>query len=226
MLLLSVRMGQPFERFPLYQKDWPPRQSLQPGMKMFNIYISLNQINFVTAAAHKTGTYENFVKAMDKSGQGFKYLRSKFPLLRDAKIKEGVFIGPQICELLKDSKFKSALHGEEKDAWEAFKLVAKRFLGKRREGNCEELMENFIKAYKNMGCNILLKIHFFNSHLALFPANSGAFSDEHGASFHQDISARRILYQVKWSTAMLADYSWTLTRYVSSGQLRVKQKSG
>ena len=159
---------------------------------------------------------KNFVKAMDKSGQGFKYLTSKFASLSDAKIKEGVFIGPQIRELLKDDDFESALHEEEKPAWEAFKIVAKGFLGNRRERNYEELVENLIKAYKIMGCNMSLKIHFLDSHLAFFPANCGAVSDEHGERFHQDISTMEKRYQGKWNTTMLADYCWTLTRDDSS----------
>jgi len=31
---------------------------------------------------------------MDKTSRGFKYFRSKFPNVSDAKIKEGIFIGP------------------------------------------------------------------------------------------------------------------------------------
>ncbi|KDR14263.1 hypothetical protein L798_10571 [Zootermopsis nevadensis] len=57
-----------------------------------------------------------------------------------------------------------------------------------------------------MGCNISLKMHFLHSHPDLFPSNSGAFSDEHGERFIQDISAMEHRYQNKWSAAMLADY--------------------
>jgi hypothetical protein len=45
---------------------------------------------------------KNFVKGVDKTGHGFQYVRSKFPNVRDAKIREGVFIGPQIRELMQD----------------------------------------------------------------------------------------------------------------------------
>jgi hypothetical protein len=37
---------------------------------------------------------ENFVKAMNKYGKDFEYLRDKFPKLSDAKLKEDIFIGP------------------------------------------------------------------------------------------------------------------------------------
>ena len=45
---------------------------------------------------------KNFVKDMDKTGHGFKYVRDKFPNMSDAKIKEGIFIGPQIRELMQE----------------------------------------------------------------------------------------------------------------------------
>ena len=62
---------------------------------------------------------KNFAKAMDKTGAGFLYLRRKFPRMTEAKVKEGVFIGPQIRQLLQDSEFDQALFGKEKLAWQA-----------------------------------------------------------------------------------------------------------
>ena len=64
---------------------------------------------------------KNFVKAMDKSKAGFKYLAAKFPRLNEAEIKKSVFIGPQIRQLLQDKEFNQTLVGKEKIAWEAFK---------------------------------------------------------------------------------------------------------
>jgi hypothetical protein len=52
----------------------------------------------------KLGLMKNF-EAMDKNGTGFTYLKRKYPRLRDAKIKEGIFVGPQIRELMKDEQF-------------------------------------------------------------------------------------------------------------------------
>jgi hypothetical protein len=42
---------------------------------------------------------------MDKEGEGFAYLKQKFPQVSDAKIKEGIFVGPQIRALFGDSIF-------------------------------------------------------------------------------------------------------------------------
>jgi hypothetical protein len=45
---------------------------------------------------------KHFVKGMDKTGHGFEYVRNKFPNVNDAKIKAGVFTGPQNRELTQD----------------------------------------------------------------------------------------------------------------------------
>jgi hypothetical protein len=42
---------------------------------------------------------KNFIEAMKKHGKGFKYLREKIPKLNDGKLKECIFIGPQIREI-------------------------------------------------------------------------------------------------------------------------------
>lgn len=108
----------------------------------------------------------------------------------------------------KDGDFESVLHREEKTAWEAFKCVAKWFLENRKEENYEELVENLIKAYKNVGCNMSSKTHFLDSNLDFFLANCETVLDEHGERFQQDISNMEKRYQGKWNTTMHADYCW------------------
>ena len=39
---------------------------------------------------------------MDKESDGFAYLRQKFPKISEARMKEGIFIGPQITQLFED----------------------------------------------------------------------------------------------------------------------------
>ena len=50
----------------------------------------------------KLGLMKNFVKAMNQEEAAFTHLREKFPRLSEAKLKEGIFIGPQIRDLIKD----------------------------------------------------------------------------------------------------------------------------
>ena len=62
----------------------------------------------------KLGLMKNFVKAMNKTEAGFKYLATKFSILGEAKIKEGVFIDTQIRQLFQDREFDQTLLGKEK----------------------------------------------------------------------------------------------------------------
>jgi hypothetical protein len=50
---------------------------------------------------------------MYRTGLVFKYLAEKFPPLSKAKIKEGVFVGPQIRKLFRDM-FNNLLQDDEK----------------------------------------------------------------------------------------------------------------
>ena len=139
----------------------------------------------------KLGLMKNFVKAMNQEEVAFTYLREKFPRLSEAKLKEGIFIGPQIRDIIKDEYeyFGKLLQGNEKAAWDSFKFVVKGFLGNRRVQNYEEIVNNLLQSYQKLGCNMSLKVHFLHSHLDFFPENCGAVSDKYGERFHQDISS-------------------------------------
>ena len=43
---------------------------------------------------------KNFVNALHKNGVAFQHLSTVFPGLSAAKLKEGIFVGPQIWELI------------------------------------------------------------------------------------------------------------------------------
>jgi len=45
----------------------------------------------------KLGLIKQFVKPLDQDKPAFLYLKKKFPKISDAKIKEGIFVGPKIC---------------------------------------------------------------------------------------------------------------------------------
>ena len=50
---------------------------------------------------------------MDQTSKGFQYLKGKCGSISDAKLKAGVFIGPQIREIVKDQHFDSLLTDDE-----------------------------------------------------------------------------------------------------------------
>ena len=151
------------------KKDWPLRQLLTPGEKNVKHPQLVEPSKILLPPLHiKLGLMKNFVKVKDKTGAGFMYLSRKFSRMTEAKIKEGLFIGPQTRELLKDSEFDQALFGKEKLAWQAFKLLATKFLGNTKADNYMELVSSLLRAYSRMGCNISLEIHFLDSHLDFF----------------------------------------------------------
>jgi len=61
---------------------------------------------------------------MDHIGAGFMYLTDKFPRISDAKIKDRVFVGPQIREFIQDVKFEDHLTEVEKSSVEIIKKMS------------------------------------------------------------------------------------------------------
>ena len=126
---------------------------------------------------------KNCVKGMDKTSRGFEYLRSKFPNVSDAKIKEGIFIGHQIGEMMQAKQFDEDLNETESNARLSFKRICKDFLGNHKAANYQDVVQELLTSYQSMGCNMSLKIHFLESHLNFFsPENLGEVSDEHGGT--------------------------------------------
>ena len=64
----------------------------------------------------KLGLMKNFVKSMDKTGHGFEYVRNNFQNMSDAKVKEDIFIGPQIRELMQDIQLDEDPNETERNA--------------------------------------------------------------------------------------------------------------
>jgi hypothetical protein len=96
------------------------------------------------------GLTKNFVKAMDKNDAGFIYFKHKFPRLSDAKIKERIFVGPHIRELIKDEQFEEQFNKVGKAAWQALKNVTKSFLGNHEVEAYHEIVSDLLTAYKAM----------------------------------------------------------------------------
>ncbi|CAN2389181.1 hypothetical protein PRIEUP_LOCUS18277 [Pristimantis euphronides] len=80
----------------------------------------------------KLGLMKQFAKSLPRDGECFKYLVTKFPSLSEAKLKEGVFVGPDIRRLLADKEFVNTMTDPQKEGWIAFKEVVEKFLGNQR----------------------------------------------------------------------------------------------
>jgi hypothetical protein len=204
-------------------RNWPLRESFTPGQKNVAHDSLVPKENIYLPPLHiKLGLIKQFVKAMDKTGDAFQFLKTKFPRLSEAKIKEGVFVGPQIRQLFQDLTFIEHLNSKEKRSWLAFKNVCENFLGNNKSEDYVTHVEELLSAYKTMGCNMSLKVHFLHSHLDFFPENLGAVSDEHGERFHQDIAKFERRFSGKWNASMLAEYCWFLGRETSTSGYKRK----
>ncbi|MFP3020308.1 MAG: hypothetical protein ACEY3F_03025, partial [Wolbachia sp.] len=138
------------------------------------------------------------MKALDNDSDAFRYLCNKFPEVSYAKVKEGVFVGPQIRKIIADSHFQDLL-----GAWVSFKSVVANFLGNYKSADCVNYVHKCISAYRHLGCNMSFRIHLLDSYLDLFPENLGSVSNKRGERFHQDISMMESRSQGRWSAAML-----------------------
>ena len=104
------------------------------------------------------------------------------------------------------------MNSKEKNAWTSFKKVTRKFLGNKKDPKYKSIVKKMVENFKNMGCLMNLKLHFLDSHLDYFPENLGAFSEEQGERFHQDLQVIEKRYQGVWDINMLADYCWGLQR--------------
>jgi hypothetical protein len=92
----------------------------------------------------------------------------KFSHLSEAKLKEGVFVGPDIRKLMFDEDFLLTMTEVEIKAWIAFKSVAAKFLGNNKDPDYVTIVAYMLEEFKFLGCLMSLKIHFLNSHLVFF----------------------------------------------------------
>ena len=138
---------------------------------------------------------KQFVKALDKEQDCFRYLQEEFPTISDAKLKEGIFNGPQIRRLFEDDRFITTMNENVTAAWQSFKNVSQNFLGNAKSEDYEYIVNELLENDKNVGCSMNRKLHFLHSHLDYLPQNVGDYSEEEGERFYQDISEMESRYQ-------------------------------
>jgi hypothetical protein len=89
--------------------------------------------------------------------------------LSEAKLKEGVFVGPDIRKLMFDEDFFLKMTETEREVWISFRSVVTKFLGNNKDIDYVTTVANMPFKFKFLGCLMRLKIYFLNSHLVCFP---------------------------------------------------------
>lgn len=240
--LVTIILGQQggFTKFPCFickwdsrarelhyvKKNWELRIDFEPGRENVLNKNLVDPSKILLPPLHiKLGLMKQFVKALKKlDSEAFKYLFLRFPKLSEAKVREGIFDGPQIRTLLKDQEFEKKMTGEERSAWQSFREVVTKFLGNEKDPNYVNIVEKLLQNFQKLGCLMSLKVHYLHSHLDRFPENLGDFSEEQGERFHQDLKEMEKRYQGVWDRNMLADYCWGLKRDTNTDHRRKSLK--
>jgi hypothetical protein len=195
------------------KKNWPQRTEFSTGRNNVKWEPLIKSEKVLMPPLHiKLGLMKQFVTALEKDKPAFKYLQAFFPRLSEAKVTAGIFIGPQIKKIMACSEFPKKLTRVQRAAWNSFIAVSHGFLGNHKADNYVQLVQMLIKNYGAMGCRMSLKVHMLDAHLSTCKDNLGAYSEEQGERFHQDIQVFERRYQGQYNDSMMGDYIWNLIR--------------
>ena len=104
--------------------DWEPRGQKLPGEKNVTSDPLIPDDKVLLPPLHiKLGLFKTSLSAKE-------FLAETFPAMTEAKLMEGVFVGPQLRQLMKKSDtFVETLNPAELRAWKALVQVSTNFLG-------------------------------------------------------------------------------------------------
>ena len=129
-----------------------------------------------------------------------------------AKVKGGIFVGPQVKRLMQSDSFLEKSSVVERRAWKSFVSVVKGFLGNHKVPNFKDIVEELVNAHEKMGCRMSLKLHILHSHIDELKTNLGDYSEEQGERSHQDVKSFEKRYKSQYNENMMGDYIWNLLR--------------
>ena len=130
---------------------------------------------------------KQFVKALNKKGDCFKYIAKTFPGLSMETLKTGIFDGPQIRKPLQDQTFTAHMRVAGKAAWCSYASVIREFLGNTKTSIYRNLVDVMLQDFQALSARMSIKLYYLFSHLDYFPQSLGDVGDVQGKRFHQDI---------------------------------------
>ena len=206
------------------RKDWPIREELLAEANNVINEPLVDRDNILFPPLHiKLGLMKQFVKVLDKNGDCFSYIRSRFPGTSYEKVRGGIFDGPQIRTLISDPTFVLHMTVVESAGWCPYVSVVKEFWGKTKADCYQDIVKQMLTNVQALGARMSIKVHYLFSRLGRFPENLGEVSKEQSERFHQAIEKMEMRYQGRWDSRMMSDYCCSLMRY--STQQNYKRKS-
>ena len=97
---------------------------------------------------------------MDKEGRGYVFLHQRFQRRSIEKLKAGIFDGPQIRELIKDTSFDDVLNPAELFAWLSLKSFITNFLRNHRRFQYQKVVDELMENFHQIGARMSVKMHF------------------------------------------------------------------
>lgn len=169
--------------------QWPMRELYIPREKNVKNTLLVEPGKITLPPLHiNLGLMKNFVKTLDKNVHGFKHLWELFLKLSETKVKECMFVEPQIWKLFKgfNDTFNDELSNLELTSWTSFRDIVHWSLGTKKDDRYVSIVTGLLGNYKNMGCKMSLKSHISHSHLDFSSEKLGAISNKQGERFNQD----------------------------------------
>ena len=128
-------------------KNWPLRSSYDVGIHDVKLAPLVDAKKVLIPPLHiKLGLIKQFVEKMNPEGEAFKRMQELFPKLSEAKVKGGIFVGPQVKRLMQSDSFLEKLSVVERRVWESFVSVVKGFLGNHKVPNFKNIVEELVNA--------------------------------------------------------------------------------
>ena len=116
----------------------------------------------------KLGLMKQFVKALDKNGNCFRYICSRLPGTSYEKLTAGILDRPQIRTLIRDPAFVLHVTVVESAAWCSYVSVVKEFLGKTKADCYQDIVKQTLTNFEALMARMSIKIHYLFSNLSRF----------------------------------------------------------
>ena len=120
MVAFFMGLQQGFTKFPCYlclwdrrntnfhynKRNWPPRSSYDIETHNVKYTPLVEPKKVLLPPLHiKLGLIKQFVKKLNAESDASKHIQELFPKLSEAKVKSGIFMGPQVKRLMKSDSF-------------------------------------------------------------------------------------------------------------------------
>ncbi|XP_073532727.1 uncharacterized protein [Phyllobates terribilis] len=139
-----------------HRKDGPQRTKFSVGEEQHQVGAADGTSEGADATtAHQVRPHQ-FVTVLDKVSVAFKYLQSLFPKLSEARVKAGIYVGPQIKKIIECDEFAKLLNRTEKTAWNSFAAVVHGFLSNHKAENYGQLVQTLKELRHNGMQNVSL----------------------------------------------------------------------